>query len=214
MPKAFLGKGLEGKRQLRISKMEDIIIIGSGGLGREIASLFLNQDLKEKYNFLGFIDDYKDKGARVNCQEVLGGIEWLIKEKPCTHIIIGFSDLQHRLNLINRLQDLSFLFPTIIHPDAIFIDPTHIKIGDGSIIFPYAILTTNITIGKNVIVHLGAKIQHDTVIHNNCIVMPNVAITGGGTIGNNVFLGTGAICPVPIVIPDNAVVQAGSVVLT
>ena len=192
---------------------EDIIIIGSGGLGREIASLFLHKDLKEKYKFLGFVDDYKDKGSIVNGQKVLGGIEWLIKEKPSAQIIIGFSHLQRRLQLINRLQDQSFLFPTIIHPDAILIDPTHIKIGDGSIIFPYAILTTNITIGKNVIVHIGAKIHHDTVIHDNCILMPNVAITGGATIGNNVFLGTGTICPTPIVIPDNAVVQAGSVVL-
>lgn len=192
---------------------EDIIIVGSGGLGREIASIFLHQGLKEKYHFLGFIDDYKDKGTIVNGHEVLGGIEWLIKEKPCTHIIIGFSHLQHRLNLINRLQDQSFLFPTIIHPDAIFIDPPHVNIGDGSIIFPYAILTTNINIGKNVIVHIGAKIHHDTVIHDNCILMPNVAITGGATIGSNVFLGTGTICPVPIVISENAIVQAGSVVM-
>ena len=192
---------------------EDIIIIGSGGLGREIASLFVHPNLKEKYNFLGFIDDYKDKGSLVNGQKVLGGIEWLIEEKPCTYIIIGFSHLQNRLELINRLQNLSFLFPTIIHPDAILIDPTHIKIGSGSIIFPYAILTTNITVGKNVIVHIGAKIHHDTVINDNCILMPNVAITGGATIGNNVFLGTGTICPAPITILDNGVVPAGSVVL-
>ena len=185
---------------------EDIVIVGSGGLGREIASLFLNQDLKEKFNFLGFIDDYKDKGAIVNGQEVLGDIELLIKAKPCLHIILGFSHLQHRLELINKLQDQSFLFPTIIHPDAVLIDSTHIKIGDGSIIFPYAILTTNITIGKNVIVHIGAKIHHDTVIHDNCIVMPNVAITGGATIGNNVFIGTGAFFPSPLFIPDNAIV--------
>lgn len=194
--------------------IEDIIIIGSGGLGREIASLFLHSHVKEKYHFLGFIDDYKEKGSIVNGQKVLGNIEWLIKEKPCVHIIIGFSHLQHRLQLINRLQDQSFLFPTIIHPDAILIDPTHIKIGDGSIIFPYAILTTNITIGKNVIVHIGAKIHHDTVIHDNCILMPNVAITGGATIGNHVFLGTGTICPAPITISDNTVVQAGSIILT
>ena len=192
--------------------MKDIIIIGSGGLGREIASLFLDKALQEKYKFLGFIDDYKDKGSIINGQIVLGGIEWLLKEKPCAHIIIGFSHLQQRLSLINTLQDQSFLFPTIIHPEAILIDPTHIKIGDGSIIFPYASLTTNITIGKNVIVHLGAKIHHDTVIHDNCILMPNVAITGSATIGNSVFLGTGAICPTPIVIPDNTVVQAGCVV--
>ena len=193
---------------------EDITIVGSGGLGREIASLFLHQALKEKYNFLGFTDDYKDKGTIVNGQEVLGDIEWLIKEKPCKQIIIGFSHLQHRLNLINILQDQSFLFPTIIHPDAILMDPTHINIGDGSIIFPYAILTTNITIGKNVIVHIGAKVHHDTVIRDNCILMPNVAITGGVTFGSNVFLGTGSICPYPIVIPDNTIVQAGSVVMS
>jgi sugar O-acyltransferase (sialic acid O-acetyltransferase NeuD family) len=193
---------------------EDIIIVGSGGLGREIASLFLHQDLKEQYNFLGFVDDYKDKESIVNGQKVLGGIEWLLKEKPCTHIIIGFSHLQRKLHLINRLQDQSIIFPTIIHPDAILIDPDHIKIGNGSIIFPYAILTTNITIGKNVIVHIGAKIHHDTIIHDNCILMPNVAITGGATIGNNVFLGTGAICPTAIVIPDNSVMQAGSVLMT
>ncbi len=191
---------------------EDIIIVGTGGLGREIASLFLHKELNEKYNFLGFIDDYKKKGTIVNSQKVLGSIEWLIKEKPCKQIIIGYSYLQERLLLINKLQYQNFLFPTIIHPEANLIDPENITIGSGSIIFPFAILTTNISIGKNVIIHLGAKIHHDTILKDNCILMPNVAITGGATIGFNVFLGTGTICATPIMIQDNSIIQAGTII--
>jgi sugar O-acyltransferase (sialic acid O-acetyltransferase NeuD family) len=192
---------------------EDIIIVGSNGLGKEIAIFFLNSEVIKMYNFLGFVDDFKNKGTSINNKKVLGDIAWLIKEKPCKNIILGFSQLQERYQLINRLTSHDFIFPTIIHPNAIIIDPTNIKIGDGSIIFPYSILTTNISIGNNVIVHIAAKIHHDTTIQNNCIVMPNVSITGGATIGNNVFLGTGAIFPIPITISDNTVVQAGSVVL-
>ncbi len=194
--------------------MEDIIIIGSGGLGREIASLFLHKGLKKKYNFLGFVDDFKSKGTLVNGKKVLGDIAWLIKKKPCSSVIIGFSNLQNRLQLINNLQAQFFLFPTIIHPEATLIDPDHITIGSGCIIFPCAILTTNIAIGNNVIIHIGAKIHHDTVIKDNCMLMPNVAITGGAEIGNNVFLGTGTICPTPIFIQDNTIVQAGTIILS
>jgi sugar O-acyltransferase (sialic acid O-acetyltransferase NeuD family) len=196
-----------------VNKMENLVIIGSGGLGREIASLFLHKILREQYNLLGFIDDFKPKGVRVNDKEVLGTIEWLIKEKPCKQVIIAFSDLQIRLHLINKLMCESFLFPTIIHQEAILLDITNIKIGNGSIIFPYAMLTTNIKIGDNVIVHMGAKIHHDTIVKDNCILMPNIAITGGAKIGNNVFLGTGTICPFPTIVGDNTIVKAGSIVV-
>ena len=189
---------------------EDIIIVGSGGLGREIASLFLHQGLKEKYHFLGFIDDYKDKGTIVNGHEVLGGIEWLIKEKPCTHIIIGFSQMKTRSELIEKLGKLAFNFPTIIHPDAVLLDPLHIKIGKGAIIFPFVIMTTNITIGENVILHINTNLHHDSVINDNSFIMPNVSITGGATIGKNVFIGASTVIPGKVIIPDNSVIKAGT----
>jgi sugar O-acyltransferase (sialic acid O-acetyltransferase NeuD family) len=191
--------------------IRDIVIIGSGGLGREIAAV-MNKNFRSEFNIIGYVDDYATPNSFVNNHKVMGSIDWLIEKRPCENVIIGFSDIKGRSEIINKLISQSFIFPSIIHPDAILIDCSTIKIGAGTIILPYSIITTNVEIGDYVLLHMGIKIHHDTQIKNNCVIMPNVLITGGAKIGNNVYIGTGAICPVPICIHDNVNIKAGTVV--
>ena len=62
--------------------MKDLVIIGAGGLGREVAQLIMdiNQD-KKTWNVLGFIDETIEKqGSVINDTAVLGGFDWFEKE--------------------------------------------------------------------------------------------------------------------------------------
>ena len=189
----------------------DVIIIGSNGLGKEIAVLLGNKFLEKKFRLLGFVDDFKIAGTEINKIKVLGNIDWLLKERPCSNIILGFSDLNSRKSLKYKLSSQLFNFPTIIHPDSILLDPSNIKFGTGCVIFPYSIFTTNISIGDDVIVHVGVRILHDVSINDNCILMPNVLITGGAKVGKNVFIGAGAIGPYFICVLNNTKIESGSV---
>lgn len=54
--------------------MKDIVIIGAGGFGREIAWLIEDiNEVKKEWNIIGFIDDSAEKQNRlINGYKVLG----------------------------------------------------------------------------------------------------------------------------------------------
>jgi sugar O-acyltransferase (sialic acid O-acetyltransferase NeuD family) len=193
--------------------IENVVIIGSGGLARDIAAS-MNKKIQKKYNLLGFIDDFKPVQTIVNNNYILGSIEWLIKERPCNNIILGFSNINERVKITQRLKIEGFNFPTFIHPNANILDLKNIHIGIGTIVMPYSVITTNVSIGNHVLVHIGTRIHHDTSIGDNCIIMPNVSITGGAKIGDDVYIGTASILPLPINISNKVKIEAGSLILS
>jgi sugar O-acyltransferase (sialic acid O-acetyltransferase NeuD family) len=189
----------------------DVVIIGTGGLGREIASAF-NLGGKSTFRLAGYIDDFAEQGKNINGITILGSVDWLIKNRPCVNVIVGFSNIEGRQRIIKILTDEGFTFPTIVHHSATILNPDTVSLGAGTIILPFSILTTDVEIGENVLVHIGVNIHHDTKIMNNCVLMPNVKITGGAKIGSNVYIGTGAVLPQLVEIPDGMNIEAGSIV--
>ena len=56
--------------------MLDLVIIGAGGVGREMLSLVEEINLNSfTYNCLGFLDDQKPIGTLVNDKPILGTID-------------------------------------------------------------------------------------------------------------------------------------------
>jgi sugar O-acyltransferase (sialic acid O-acetyltransferase NeuD family) len=86
-------------------------------------------------------------------------------------------------------------------------------IGEGSVICPGCKITTNVILGKCVILNIGTQIGHDSVIGDFCSLMPNVDLGGRVTVGKNVFIGTKATIIPKIVIGEGATIGAGSVVV-
>ena len=134
--------------------MKDIIIIGAGGVGREVA--FTIEEINKKmptWNILGFVDDNKEiHGKVINGYSVLGDLSYLDnyddkEEKP--KVIIAIANYNIKKNIVIKINN-KFSFATIIHPE-VSIHNT-VTIGNGSIIYKGVIMTTNITIGNHVIV--------------------------------------------------------------
>ena len=71
--------------------VKDIVIIGAGGLAKEVA--FLIEDInKEKmqWNILGFIDnDEKNVGVKLNVIPIIGTDDWLISQVKSINIVFG-----------------------------------------------------------------------------------------------------------------------------
>ena len=66
----------------------------------------------------------------------------------------------------------------------------NVKIGEGSFIGAYSILTTNIQIGKHAILNRGNHIGHDTIIKNYFSAMPGAIVSGNVIIHDLVYMGT------------------------
>jgi hypothetical protein len=84
--------------------MRDIVIIGAGGFGREIAWLIedINKNKKE-WNVVGFVDDDLSKqGECFNGYQVVGDIEWL-KDKEL-FAVCAIGDPLVKRETISRLH--------------------------------------------------------------------------------------------------------------
>lgn len=84
---------------------------------------------------------------------------------------------------------------------------------EGLIICPGTILTTNIRIGKHVIINLNCTIGHDCVIGDYVTMSPGANVSGNVTIGSNCYIGTNAVIREKISICGDVVIGAGAVVV-
>ena len=128
--------------------MKDIVIIGAGGFGREVAWLIedINKENKE-WNFLGFVDDNEEiQGKEINGYKVVGNIEWLKNQE--LYVVNAIGDPIIKKKVMERLQGSKNKYPVLIHPSVIYSDK--VTFGEGSIICAGNIITVNIEIGKHV----------------------------------------------------------------
>lgn len=198
----------------------DIIIIGAGGVGREVALIIEQINARTpKWNILGIVDDNESMwGKVVNGYVVLGGLSYLDRyrnkgdityiNKP--NIVVAIANYRVKKNIVDKLND-DFDFATIIHPD-VFINES-ISIGAGTIIYPGVIMTTNITIGDHVIVSPKCGIGHDSIIKDYASLLWNVNISGNDLIEEGVLIGSGATVIQGKTVGQGSVIGAGAVVV-
>jgi sugar O-acyltransferase (sialic acid O-acetyltransferase NeuD family) len=189
--------------------LKDLIIVGAGGLGREIAWLVQRINaVHPSYNLLGFVDD-ADITETIKGYKVLGNRTWLKSLNPKPMVVCAIGNPFVRSQIVNDLSD--FKFATLIDPSVVKSDL--IQIGEGSIICANCILTTNITIGKHVIINLNCTVGHDTILDNFSSLMPGVIIAGKVYIKQGVYIGAGSTIIETITIDEWAIIGAGAAVV-
>lgn len=167
-----------------------LVIIGAGGLGREVAWLIADLNLRqEEWEFVGFIDDYK-KGFTPEGYPVIGGMEDLYKMEKKPYLVLAIADPGVRKKLAYKLKGDGFEFVTLIHPSVMM--SKNVKVGEGSIICAGSVITTNVTLGGFCIVNPGCFIGHDTVLEDFVSLMPGVNVAGDIKIGEGAYLGISA----------------------
>ena len=154
---------------------QPLVIVGAGGLGKEIACLV--GDLTDFY-VQGFYDDGLAQGEWVlGKYEVLGNMQSLQEIQSKVSVVIAFGNPKMRKKCWDALQEnASIHFPNLIHPSALIMNAERIQLGNGVIVFPLAVLTTDLYIGDNVVVHTGASIHHDVSVGNHSVIMPGARL--------------------------------------
>jgi sugar O-acyltransferase (sialic acid O-acetyltransferase NeuD family) len=189
---------------------KDVFIYGAGGLGREVLSIF---NTLPGWNVMGFYDDGKRSGERVGRLVVLGSINELLGVKEKTEVIIAIGNPGIKRQLAEKLSVNHFIsFPSLVHPQALLQDQASVMIGEGCIITAGVILTTDIHIGKHVLLNLNCTVGHDVHIGAYSSVMPGANIAGEVSIGDEVLIGSGANILNGIQVGNNSRIGAGAVV--
>jgi sugar O-acyltransferase (sialic acid O-acetyltransferase NeuD family) len=194
--------------------VKEIAIFGAGGFGLEVAMLIehINEKRRE-WKLIGFFDDGLPKGKMVNDYQVLGGIGDLNTWDMELHVAFALGIPETKMAVIQQVENPNIKYPTLIHPSAILGNMKFLAIGEGTIICAGSIITSNIRIGKHVILNLACTVGHETSIGDYGSFMPTCNISGEVTIGIANFWGTGAKIINRCTVGDNVIIGAGAVVI-
>jgi sugar O-acyltransferase (sialic acid O-acetyltransferase NeuD family) len=192
--------------------MKNIVIVGAGGVGRE-TSLIIQQinELKSTWNLIGFIDDDVNSwGNVINGYPVIGGMDSLEKLSLDTYVVVAIANYKVKKRIVNKINN-RFKFATIVHPKVYIHD--YINIGEGTLIYEGAILTTNIKVGNHVIISPKCGIGHDSIIKDYVSLLWNVNISGNDIIEEGVMMGSASTVIQGKRIGKGSTVGAGAVVI-
>lgn len=195
--------------------MKDIVILGSGGFGREILWLLEDNNealpVEQQWNILGFVEPNPEAGQTVNGYPVMSD-EWLYQQKGVA-VACGLGDSVLREKVITRLklQNPDLYFPVLVSRHAYH--SRWIQMGEGCIICAGCKLTTNIILGRFVALNLDTTVGHDCEIDDFVQINPSSSLSGGVRIGRGSQLGTGVKIIPKITIGAHTVIGAGAVVI-
>jgi len=166
---------------------------------------------KDRYKINGYLDD--DPAALDGYPseyEIVGNVSDFLFDQS-DWIIIAIANPETKENLYQRLKNKVKVFTFI--PRNVIIGK-NVQVGEGSIILPNSIISTNVKIGKCVLINIGTQIGHDAIIEDYCSLMPNVDLGGGVHLGTKVYIGSNATIIPKTSIVDNARIGAGSIVIS
>ncbi len=136
--------------------MENLLILGAGGLGKMVREVAKSTNNYEQMHFLddalrgehivGACNDYIDLKHKYNCA------------------VAAFGNNRLRLEWTLRLLEAGFKVPSIIHSSAIISESA--TIGKGNLILHGAIINTNVKLGTACLINSGALIDHDCVLND------------------------------------------------
>lgn len=189
--------------------MKDIIIIGAGDLGKDVAWLIerINEN-NPTWNILGFTEVTEEK--QFQGYPILGNDE-VIANYEDVYVVCALANVNKRKKIIENLPSNCHI-TTLIDPSAIIHKSA--KIGEGSMIFASTLIGIEANVGKQAIVLYGAKVNHDCKVGEYVTIYPNATISGKCSIGNFCEIGTGASIIQGKSICDSAVIGVGAAVFT
>jgi sugar O-acyltransferase (sialic acid O-acetyltransferase NeuD family) len=194
--------------------MKEIVIVGHGGLAKEVA--FLIEEInraKSTWNLRGYISAERNNiGTHSGKYMVVETDDWLSQTQENLAVAVAIGQPGTLKTIHTKLKSNKNLeFPNLIHPRA-FGDWDQIKCGDGNIVMGGASFTTQITLGSLNIFNPGCTIAHDCVLGSYNLINPSASLSGEVVLGDEIMIGTGARVLQQLHVCSHAVVGAAAVV--
>jgi sugar O-acyltransferase (sialic acid O-acetyltransferase NeuD family) len=191
-------------------------IVGAGGFGREVMPVVLEMltQVQHASDFeLVFIEDHGDT-LPVNGHRVLRTEEFLALRQE-KYFNIAVADYKTREKVARNFIASGASPFTIRALNSVCMDNN--EIGEGAILCPFTIITSNARIGRFFHSNIYSYVAHDCQIGDFVTFAPSVHCNGAVIIEDYAYIGTGAMIrqgtpDKPIVIGRGAVVGMGAVV--
>ena len=192
--------------------MKNLIIIGAGGMGRQVC-LFAQEcsGYKKEYVIKGFLDDnpHALEGFE-DFPPVLGTVDGY-QIQPDDLFFNSIGEIKDKKKCINKILGKGGDFITLIHPTADISKGT--TIGKGCMIAQRAGVGTETEIGDFCLIQGNAVIGHDVKVGNYCRIDCNVVLIADVKLDDDVCVHTSSVINHRVHIGEGATVGALSFVI-
>ena len=194
--------------------MKNVVIIGTGGLAREIYELLHNSiGYGTQFDFKCFIEG--DVPINKDRNDLLPGPfqGTVIDYIPCKNdmFVMAIADVDAKERIVSIVKNKGGNFLTLIHKTALVSE--YAQIGEGVVLCSYSSVSCNVVIGDYVVINAYSGVGHDAVVGEYSSIMSHVDITGDVRVGSHTFWGSGSRALPHATIGSHAIIGAGSVVL-
>ena len=193
-----------------------LLIIGTGGLAKEIAQLARRIDPgKTQWDTISYV---AATSAESGTALPFGSVDYcdaeLAKSGLAADAIIAVADPALKKRLAEQYRKLPGLsFPNMIHP-SVDVDPKLVVLGKGNVVAQGVVMTCNIVAGDFNLFNKGCLIGHDVIVGSFNAVNPAASVSGGARIGDCCLIAVGARVLDRVSLADRTTVGAGSVLLS
>lgn len=195
------------------SSKRRLFIIGASSFGREIEGWLERVPAEHRdWAIAGYLDDNPETRGVVDFPsdyELLGTIDdtEFYDSDLC---VIAIAEPKFKRSVVQKLKgQVGFL--TFISPDAIV--GKFNTFGEGAVVCPGTIVTTNVSVGDFVTINNSCNVGHDVAIGEYSSLMGSVTLSGGVQLGDDVYVGSKATITPSMNIASGSKVGAGSVVI-
>ncbi len=196
------------------SKPRDLLIIGTGGLAKEMGSLARAIDPESlRWGRIFYVTpDSRILGKKLPYGEVRYIDPDLRTLSGPVDVVLGVGSPAVKAGIMKQIEGIEKLnFPNLIHP-SVHIDWEYVQLGRGNAITKGVVFTCDIRVGDFNLFNLNSTLGHDSVIGCFNVVNPGVSISGGVRIGDCCLVGTGSSILENLEVTSSVTIGAGAVV--
>jgi sugar O-acyltransferase (sialic acid O-acetyltransferase NeuD family) len=191
---------------------ERVLILGAGGLGREMFSFAeRHPECGSKWVLGGFLDDNPNALANSGHPAPIIGSIKDYRPKPGDILLHGLGNPKFRARVVAELSGRGARFMTFIHPTAQV--GRNVRLGEGVVLLAWVVLTCDIQIGAHTVFLSFSGAGHDSQTGECCQISGGCDIMGYVKLGSRVLMGSGSRILPKVQVGDDSIVGAGSVVM-
>lgn len=186
-------------------------VYGASGAGRSVMPIVRDQYGRDVQ--LVFIDD-APAATEANGHPIMSWPAFCSNTAEKS-VCIAIANSQIREKLAVKCAEAGIPLFEVRAQNSIVLD--NVTIGDGAVLSPFVVLTSNIRIGRCFHANLYSYVEHDCVIGNFVTFAPGAKCNGNIVIEDHAYIGSGAIIKQgkpgqPLRIGKGAIVGMGAVV--
>jgi len=196
--------------------IEQIVVVGGGGFGRETLDVIdALIAAGERLRIVGVVDAaLSDTNAMRLHERAVAHLgteqEWLRSATGDEKFVIGVGAPHVRAAIAERFARAGVEPATLIHPQAVV--GSQARIGAGVVITSGVQVSTNVTIGDHVHLNPGCIVGHDSALDDFVSVNPGAVVSGDVVVGPQVLVGAASVVLQGLTVGPGATIGAAACV--